>query len=95
MDEKGFALRDGEMIAAEDAYFSARPQIDCNDRRRVFSAGFERGWEKARPAYPAGMTDAQIDSVAEQMPGGVEGFPKQWGWRQFARAVEDAHGIGS
>ena len=29
---------------AEDDYFSARPQIDCNDRRKVFEAGFELAW---------------------------------------------------
>ena len=27
---------------AEDAYFAARPQIDGNDRRKVFDAGFDR-----------------------------------------------------
>lgn len=31
---------------AEDAYFEARPQIDSGDRRRVFEAGYERGWEE-------------------------------------------------
>lgn len=29
---------------AEEDYFSARPQIDCNDRRKVFEAGFELAW---------------------------------------------------
>lgn len=29
---------------AEDAYFSARPQIDCSDKLNVFDVGFERGW---------------------------------------------------
>ena len=33
--------------SAEDAYFEARPQIDCNDRRKVFDAGFERAWDAA------------------------------------------------
>lgn len=31
-----------------DSYFEARPQIDSNDRRKVFQAGFERGWDAAR-----------------------------------------------
>ena len=33
---------------AEDEYFDSRPAIDCNDRRRVFQAGFDRGWGAAR-----------------------------------------------
>lgn len=94
----GYELERAEMEAArseaEDAYFAARPQIDCNDRRKVFDAGFERAWEKARPMWPNGLTDGKIDSIAEQMPGGLDGFLKQWGWRQFARAIEDAHGMG-
>jgi hypothetical protein len=32
-------------------------------------------------------TDAQIDTIADSMPGGMEGFLKGWGWRQFARKV--------
>lgn len=94
MDEYEIALREGEMVGAENDYFAARPQIDCNDRRKVFQSGFARGWEKARPEFPNGLTDEKIDAIAEQMPGGLDGFLKQWGWRQFARAIEDAHGVG-
>lgn len=32
-------------------------------------------------------TDEQIDAIAEGMPGGLDGFMKGWGWRQFARKV--------
>jgi hypothetical protein len=40
------------------------------------------------------LTDNQIDKIAESMPGGLEGFLKGWGWRQFARAVlENDHNI--
>ena len=35
-------------------------------------------------------TDEQIDAIADAMPGGLEGFMKGWGWRQFARAVIEA-----
>ncbi len=42
------AIRQGHEIAASDGYFEARPQIDSNDRRKVFQAGFERGWDAAR-----------------------------------------------
>ncbi|WP_422666716.1 hypothetical protein [Burkholderia multivorans] len=37
----------------------------------------------------ARLDDADIDTIAESMPGGLDSFIKQWGWRQFARAVED------
>ncbi len=47
MDEKNRALMEAHQIAAEDEYFAARPQIDCNDRRKVFEAGFQRAWDAA------------------------------------------------
>ena len=36
------------------------------------------------------LADQQIDAIAESMPGGLDGFLKGWGWRQFARAVLEA-----
>lgn len=33
------------------------------------------------------LTDEYIDRLAESMPGGMDGFMKGWGWRQFARAL--------
>ena len=33
------------------------------------------------------ITDAQIDAIADGMPGGLDGFLKGWGWRHFARAI--------
>ena len=52
----GYELRRVVMEAArnsaEDAYFEARPQIDCNDRRKVFGAGFERAWDAALAQPP-------------------------------------------
>lgn len=33
------------------------------------------------------ITDAQIDAIANGMPGGLDGFLKGWGWRHFARAI--------
>lgn len=35
----------------------------------------------------AQLTDAQIDEIFNAMPGGVDGWLKSWGYRQFARAV--------
>lgn len=36
------------------------------------------------------LNDKQIDAIAESMPGGLDGFLKGWGWRQFARAILSA-----
>lgn len=36
------------------------------------------------------LTDEQIDAIADAMPGGLDGFLRGWGWRQFARAVIEA-----
>ncbi len=41
------ATRKAHRERAEDEYFDSRPAIDCNDRRRVFQAGFDRGWKSA------------------------------------------------
>lgn len=46
---------------AADAYFEARPQIDCGDRRRVFEAGYERGWEERNREVLA--LQAKLDAV--------------------------------
>lgn len=41
------------------------------------------------------LTDEGINEIADSMPGGLAGFMKGWGWQQFARAIEAAHGIGA
>lgn len=46
--EQHHAIRQGHEISSSDAYFDARPQIDNNDSRKVFAAGFVRGWDAAR-----------------------------------------------
>jgi hypothetical protein len=46
--ERNLALLGGHHIADAEAYFNARPQIDNDDRRKVFEAGYERGWEALR-----------------------------------------------
>lgn len=46
--EEQRAIFEAYESAASESYFEARPQIDCNDRRRVFKAGYERGWDAAR-----------------------------------------------
>lgn len=67
------------------------------ERHRSFKAGWKAAMEFAHAAFApspaderaARLDDAEIDTIAESMPGGLTGFMKQWGWRQFARAVED------
>ena len=48
--EEELSRMEYERNSAENAYFDARPQIDSGDRRRVFDAGFERGWKAANEA---------------------------------------------
>jgi hypothetical protein len=38
---------------------------------------------------PLPLSDEQIDAIADGMPGGLGGFMKTWGWRQFARKILD------
>ncbi len=38
---------------------------------------------------PLPLSDEQIDAIADGMPGGLVGFMKTWGWRQFARKILD------
>ena len=59
-----------------------------------------QGEEHEKPLYTAPpkrqpLTDAGINEIADSMPGGLAGFMKGWGWQQFARAIEAAHGIGA
>lgn len=50
MTEQEYAIRDAEEIHAENQYFEARVMIDCPKNRRIFEAGFNRGWDKKIPA---------------------------------------------
>ena len=95
MHERELEIARRESAAREscEAYFLARPHADNPVQRRHFNAGFERAWDRLTPKHPDGLTDAQIDAIAEGMEGGINGFLAQWGWRQFARAIEAAHGI--
>ena len=46
--EKRKATQEGEQIGASDAWFKARHEmLDTIDRRNVFRAGFDRGWNAA------------------------------------------------
>lgn len=62
----------------------------------AYALGLARGREEAKARFEPRppLTDERIDSLADRMPDGVAGFTKEWGWRQFARMVEQDHGIG-
>ena len=66
----GYELRRAMMQAAlnsaEDAYFEARPQIDCHDRRKVFDAGFERAWEAALAQLPLQRLGARLAELLDE-----------------------------
>ena len=81
--------RDGELRTAGDRYWGKpkeRAAFECG-----VTWGFHKGQESAALTTAAApcdsITDAEIDAIAEGMPGGIDGFLKGWGWRQFARAV--------
>ncbi|WP_063893075.1 hypothetical protein [Burkholderia ubonensis] len=67
-------------------------EITSHDQSE-FSDGYEAGIAAiltARAEIPqtgVTLTDEQITEVWEGMPGGREGFRKQWGYWQFARAL--------
>ena len=44
--ERRLAIREAEANTAEDAYFSARPELDTKEARRLFSHAFARGWDR-------------------------------------------------
>ena len=60
----------------------------CSDAEEALRAALEQPQECYDQREP--LTDKQIDAIAESMPGGLDGFLKGWGWRQFARAVLEA-----
>lgn len=45
--------------------------------------------EELEARKPLPLSDEQIDAIADGMPGGLGGFMKTWGWRQFARKILD------
>ena len=39
------------------------------------------------------LTEDAIKKIVDGMPGGIDAFCTDWGWLQFARKIEAAHGI--
>lgn len=82
-------LTEGYTISGYSIYHEQKHQHGF-----VTGAGLVGWWKPEGMEYPQPkletLTDNQIDRIAESMPGGLEGFLKGWGWRQFARAVLEA-----
>lgn len=91
-DEQILALNHGEVYFSESP--SKYPEAGHGTQYHCGAPGllkFARALLAlaAQPSVcPDGLTDAEIDTIAESMPGGLDGFLKGWGWRNFARAVE-------
>lgn len=69
MTNEELAAREGEQNAAEDRYFDARGEFAGPQSRRIFCAGFQRGWDAAvarnRPAlhqcrFPECACDSKV-----------------------------------
>lgn len=43
--ERMIALREAGRICASDQYFSARPELDNPEARKLFEDGYDRGWQ--------------------------------------------------
>jgi hypothetical protein len=56
--EAQHAVMDAHRTEAADRYFAARPQIDCNDRRKVFEAAYKMAWEESRSLLESGESAA-------------------------------------
>ena len=58
--------------AAEDAYFEARPQIDCNDRRKVFDAGYNAASESLRRQLAESQaTNCKLRELLDEIRGDI------------------------
>lgn len=84
--EQDRALMEGEMCAAEQAYFEARPQIDCHDRRRVFDAGYQRGWEERNSAVM--VLQAKLDALMLEFCPGEMTEAQKANWAAHQRGEE-------
>jgi len=63
--EKNIALRDAAEAVAEDAFFEARPGLDCPLNRRVFDYGFVRGWDYRQPEIILTARVAALEGAAK------------------------------
>jgi hypothetical protein len=93
MTEHEIALREDAQNAASDAYFGARQEIDTNDRRKVFEAGFCAAWRMQRneaslPKRPEPCAAANTVGLEWDAYSGIQML-------QFGRACADAQLLAS
>jgi hypothetical protein len=70
-----------ETCAAMGRYKDVKASCDFGDPVPLYTHPQPKQW--------VNLTGAEIDKIAEELPGGLDGFMKGWGWQQFARKVED------
>ena len=63
--------------------------VEWEDQLQKLPSGIYKLYTNPQPKRKP-LTDERIDAIADAMPGGLEGFLRGWGWRQFARAVIEA-----
>lgn len=63
--DREYAIMEAHRIHDSDEYFEARPQIDSADRRRVFEAGFDRGYQAALQS-PAVQVPDDLDHLLDE-----------------------------
>lgn len=74
-------------VKRSDKLYLHPQDLNCKSKQALLATllGYTKEQPKRKP-----LTDEQIDAIADAMPGGLEGFMKGWGWRQFASAVIEA-----
>ena len=71
-------------VKRSDKLYLHPQDLNCKSKQALLATLW--GYTKEQPKRPP-LTDEQIDAIADAMPGGLDGFLRGWGWRQFARAV--------
>lgn len=66
--ERHIAIREAEQIHSSTEYFDARPHLTSMESRRVFDAGFVRGFDAATERLRAAQPANQCDGCARNLP---------------------------
>lgn len=67
--ERDVALRESSRIHINNEYFKARPQVDNDDRRNVFDAGYDRGWQAAKQQSAGEIANLMLNIEAQEKLG--------------------------
>lgn len=88
--EHDVALRESSRIHSNDEYFKARPQIDNHDRRNVFDAGYDRGWQAAQQQSAGEIAELEnsLQKIVEVLAAGAD---LNESYRKTIDAYEKAH----